>query len=136
MFKTTDTKGFTFLEILAAMIIMTVALIPIMQIMPATMKASRRVERLTQAGFLAGQKIEEARKTIFNPDYDFDSTDASESATAFAEPFAFYKYTVTDDQGSGIKELNVTTWFDENGNGLLDADEEKVSIDTKIADRG
>lgn len=136
-------KGFTYLEILATILIMTIALIPIMRIMPEGMKVTRRVERLTQASFLAQQKMEDIRRTIFDPDYDFDNTDSSEGATAFSSPFGSYKYTVTDNQGTGIKELNVSAWFDENDNDIIDTysapyqeDEVSVSLDTKIANRG
>lgn len=134
--------GFTYLEILATILIMTIALIPIMRIMPEGMKATKRVERLTQAGFLAQQKMENVRRAIFDPDYDFDNINSSEGTTAFASPFGSYKYVVTDNQGAGIKELNVTVWFDENDNDIIDTyaapyqeDEVSVSLDTKIADR-
>lgn len=143
-------RGLTYLEILATILIMSIALIPIMRIMPEGMKATRRVERLTRANFLGQSKMDEIRSQILgtNPNYGF-SKDYNKSATAFPnpddppDPHFKYKYTVTDDQGAGIKELKVTVWFDENGNDEPDTysdpheeDEISVSIDTKIADRG
>ena len=143
-------RGLTYLEILATLLIMSMALIPIMRIMPEGMKATRRVERLTRATFLGQSKMDEIRSQILgtNPSYGF-SKDYNESTTAFPnpddppEPGFKYKYTVADDQGAGIKELNVTVWFDENDNGAPDTysgpyeeDEISVSLDTKIADRG
>jgi prepilin-type N-terminal cleavage/methylation domain-containing protein len=130
-------KGFTYLELLAAIVIMAVALVPIMQVMPEGMMAVTRVERLTRAGLLAQSKMDEVRSQILgtNPSYGF-SNDYTESATAFPAPDDDYMYTVADDQGSDIKILNVTVWFDEDGDSVQDTDEESVSLDVKIADRG
>ncbi|MCP4652267.1 MAG: prepilin-type N-terminal cleavage/methylation domain-containing protein [Candidatus Omnitrophica bacterium] len=135
-------KAFTLLEILMTIIIMTVALIPMMQLMPQGMRVTRRLERLTQATFLAQEKAGSLRRTIFDSDYDFDNTDSSESATAFASPFASYKYTVTDNQAADIKNLNVTVWFDADNDNAVDdysaayrEDEPFVSLDFRIANR-
>ena len=130
-------KGFTYLEILAALVILAVALIPIMRVMPEGMAATTRVERLTRGGLLAQSKADEVRSQILgtNPSYGF-SKDYTESATAFPAPDSSYKYTVSDDNSANIKELNTTVWFDEDNDGVQDSDEENVSLDVKIADRG
>ena len=132
-----NNKGFTYLELLAAIIITALALVPIMRIVPEGMQAATRVERLTRAALLAQNKMDEVRSQIFsaNPSYGF-SNDYTESATAFPSPDDSYKYTVTDDQGANIKELNVTVWFDTDGDDSQDSDEESVGLDTKVADRG
>jgi type II secretory pathway pseudopilin PulG len=137
-------KGLTYLEILATMIIMIMALIPIMRIMPEGIKATRKIEKLTKAGFLAQSKMDEVRSQILgaNPNYGF-SKDYTKPSTTFPNPDAGFKYTVTDDQGTDIKELNITVWFDENDNDIIDTysgpyqeDEIRIDLDTKIADRG
>ncbi|MGB3242483.1 MAG: type II secretion system protein [Candidatus Omnitrophota bacterium] len=130
-------KGFTYLELLAAIVITAIALIPIMRVMPEGMVAVTRVERLTRAGLLAQSKMDEVRSQILgtNASYGF-SKDYTESATAFPAPDDDYIYTVTDDQSTDIKILNVTVWFDEDGDSVQDADEESVSLDVKVADRG
>ena len=129
--------GFTYLELLAAIIITALALVPIMRIVPEGMQAATRVERLTRAALLAQNKMDEARSQVFsaNPSYGF-SNDYTESATAFPSPDDSYKYTATDDQGTDIKVLNVTVWFDEDGDDVQDTDEESVGLDVKVADRG
>lgn len=125
------------MEILATMLIMTIALIPIMRIMPEGMKATTRVERLTKAALLAQGKMDEIRSQILGTDENYGfSNDYTESATAFPNPDASFKYTVTDDQGTNIKELRVSVWFDEDDDDIQDSDEESVTLDTKIADRG
>ena len=80
-------RGLTYLEILATILIMSIALIPIMRIMPEGMKATRRVERLTRATFLGQSKMDEIRSQILgvNSGYGF-SIDYTESPTAFPNP--------------------------------------------------
>ena len=130
-------RGFTFLEILAAIAIMTIALIPIMRYTPAAIAAARKIERQNQSVFLAQDKIDEARSRMLgsNPDYGFDH-DYTTGATAFSSPFTGYKYTISDNYAEDIKILNVTVWFDEDQDNVLDSGEPNVSLDTKIADRG
>lgn len=135
-------SGFTLLEILMTMIIMTAALIPMMKLMPEGMRISRKIEQITQAGFLAQQKMEQVRLTILHSDFNFNATSANESATSFALPFDSYKYTVVDDLAEGIKNLTVTVWFDANNDSVIDTyagayqeDEPSVTLDTRIAYR-
>jgi len=130
-------RGFTFLELLAAMTILTVALVPMMRIMPEGFKSSRMIERWTKAAFLAQNKMGQLRSQILgnDSDYGFDKTDGYAGSGNFTTDPAYY-YTVSDDEGSGIKELSVTVWFDEDGDGIQDLSEQSVRIDTKIADRG
>ena len=132
-----NSKGFTYLELLAAIVITAAALVPIMRVLPEGMTAATRVERLTRSALLAQNKMDAIRSQILgtNASYGF-SKDYTESATAFPAPDDDYRYTVSDDQGADIKVLNVTVWFDEDGDGSQDADEESVSLDVKIADRG
>ncbi len=132
-----NNKGFTYLELLAAIVITTIALVPIMRVMPEGMTAATRVERLTRAALLSQSKMDEIRSQILgtNASYGFNK-DYTESATAFSAPDDDYNYTVTDYHGANIKVLNVTVWFDENGDDSQDAGEESVSLDVKVADRG
>ncbi|MFQ5951835.1 MAG: hypothetical protein ACE5JK_00295 [Candidatus Omnitrophota bacterium] len=130
-------KGLTYLELIAAIVIMALALVPIMRIMPEGMTATTRVERLTRATLLAQNKMDEVRSQIMstNASYGFNK-DYTETVTAFPAPDDDYKYTVADDQGANIKELNVTVWFDEDDDDSQDTDEQSVGLDTKVADRG
>lgn len=124
-------NGFTLLEVLLTIIILSMALIPLMEMLPQALVLDKKVERETQAVFLAQQKLEEIKgKAIydFNPDY-------SESATAFPVPHSIFKYVVSDDQGTDVKEIAVNVWYDEDGDNIVDSDEEEVELNTKVAER-
>lgn len=129
--------GFTYLEILAVLIILTVMIVPVMQLMPGAMTVVTELDRIEKAGFLAQYKMDETRNRILgtNPSYGF-AANYNTSATAFPSPDDGYKCTITDSQGLNIKNLNVTAWFDEDNDGTLDANEKYVSLDTRVANKG
>ncbi len=81
--------------------------------------------------------MDEVRSQILgtDPDYGFSKPGGYDESGNFADDPDYY-YTVSDDMGSDIKELSVIVWFDENGDGNLDEEEQNVRLDTKIADRG
>ena len=123
--------GYTLLEVLLTISILSIALIPLMEMLPRALLLDAQLEREARIAFLAHQKLEEVKiKSI----YDFDQ-DYTESATAFAAPDSQFKYTVSDDQGAEIKEAAVNVWYDENNNGSVDQDEEQIELNTKIARR-
>ena len=124
-------NGFTLLEILLTIIILSMALIPLMEMIPQALVLDKKVERETQAVFLAQQKLEEIKGKVI---FDF-CTDYSESATAFPSPHSTFKYIVSDDQGTDIKEIAVYVWYDEDGDNIVDSDEEEVELNTKVAER-
>jgi len=124
-------RGFTILEILFAIVILSIALIPLMKMLPEALILDAQMERETKVVFLAQRKMEEVKNKAI---YDF-SQDYAESATAFPSPDSTFKYTVSDDQGTGIKEITVNVWYDKNGNGSVDMDEEDIELNTKVAER-
>ncbi|MCK5450819.1 MAG: type II secretion system protein [Candidatus Omnitrophica bacterium] len=129
-------KGFTLIEILASIAIISLGLVPILNILPEGMESMRKVERLTFDVFLAQYKIEEIRSQILgtDPSYGFAKAGGYGGSGTFTG-YSNYKYTVTDDNGIGIKELSVTVWFDDDGDGVLDSGEESIRLDTKVAER-
>ena len=124
--------GFTLIEILASILLIAVALIPIMIIVPQMIENSLNSERLTKVIFLAENKTEEVKRDAI---YDF-ATSRDESATAFASPHGDYKYRVLDDEGTEIKVIQIQVWYDEDTDDILDSGEDSIVLDTKIADRG
>lgn len=124
--------GFTLIEVLASIVLIAVALIPIMIIVSQIIENSLKSERLTKVIFLGESKIEEVKRDVIN---DF-STSRDESATAFASPYDDYKYTVADDEGTDIKVIQVQVWYDGDGDSALGSGEESITLDAKIADRG
>lgn len=124
-------NGFTILEVLFTIIILSIVLIPMMKMLPDALILDARMESETKVAFLAQRKMEEVKSKAV---YDF-SQDYTEFATAFPAPDSAFKYTVSDDQGSGIKEIAVVVWYDKDGDNSVDADEEDIELNTKIAER-
>ena len=99
-------SGYTLLEIIMAISILSIALIPLMEMLPQALLLDAQLERETKVAFLAQRRSEAAKSRAI---YDF-AQDYSESATAFPPPDSVFKYTVSDDQGAEIKEIAVTVW--------------------------
>lgn len=129
---TCDNKGFTLIELLAAIVLVALALIPIMMITTQMLDSSMKDEHLTKVIFLAEHKMEQVKRELVN---DF-STSRDESVTAFDSPYDDYKYTVSDDEASGIKVIQVNVWYDEDNDNTLDSNERSITLNTKVADRG
>jgi len=127
-------KGFTLLEVILSVAILSVALIPMMDLIPRTLTNSLKSERETKVAFLAEQKIEEVKsQAINNFGIDYTISPSSPGYVAFANPT--YKYSVTDNAGASIKEIVVSVWYDADGGGSANGDEETIQLSTKVAKR-
>ena len=124
-------NGHTLLEILLTISILSIALIPLMEMLPQALLLDVQLEQKAKAMFLAQRKLEEVKTKAI---YGF-AQDYTESATAFPSPDSAFKYTVSDDQGTEIKEIAVNVWYDKDGNGSADQGEEQIELNTKIARR-
>lgn len=99
-------KGFTFLEVLVSLVILSAALIPILVWVPVSIQTRLQAERKTTAIFLCQGKIEELRyKIIKNFDNNYNATSLS-----FNPPYQNYNYTVTDNLDSALKTISAKVW--------------------------
>ena len=132
----TNNKGFTLVEILATVAIIGLGIFPVMEILPSGMASLRKAKHLTRDAMFAQHKIDEVRSQILgtNANYGYNKFGGYGGSGMFMG-FSDYNYIVTDDEGSDIREISVTVWFDEDGDGTQDADEDSVQLDTKIAKR-
>ena len=99
-------SAFTFVETLAALVILSIALVPILAWLPTSIQTKLQVERKTTAIFLAQRKLEELRFKIiknFNSDYNEDSV-------SYDSPFQDFRYTLTDNLGTSIKTISAKVW--------------------------
>ncbi|MEW6101770.1 MAG: type II secretion system protein [Candidatus Omnitrophota bacterium] len=106
MKKYLNSRGFNFLEVLAALVILSVALVPILTWVPASIQTKLKSERKTISVFLCQSKMEELRYQIirnFNNDYNANGQ-------AFNSPYQDYRYTITDNLGTNIKIISVSVW--------------------------
>ena len=124
-------SGYTLLEIIMAISILSIALIPLMEMLPQALLLDAQLERETKIAFLAQRRSEAVKSRAI---YDF-AQDYTESATAFPLPDSAFKYTVSDDQGAEIKEIAVTVWYDGDGDDSVGEDEEQIILYTKFAKR-
>ncbi|MFC1717351.1 prepilin-type N-terminal cleavage/methylation domain-containing protein [Candidatus Poribacteria bacterium] len=136
--------GFTMLEILVSIMILSIAVIPLMALFAGAPLLHARREQETRAAFLAQRKLEEVKNIIIY-DNDFPNGPGEDeyyeaTATAFTEaPDTEFKYTVDDpdpdpDPGE-LKIIVVQVWHDNNGDGVQDAGEQTVTLETKVAKR-
>jgi len=101
--------GFSFLEVLAALVILSVALIPIMTWIPTSIQTKLKTEQETSASFLCQSKIEELHyKLINNFAANYNAT-----SVPFNSPFQDYSYTVTVDSSTTLKTISVSVWHSE-----------------------
>ena len=102
-------NGFTMLEILVSIAILSITIIPLLGLMANAPLLHAQMEHKTRAAFLAQLKIEEVKNAAtynFAPDRDVPA------ATSFPDPDSKYEYTVIDDGDADIKDITVQVWYD------------------------
>jgi len=115
--------GFSLLEILVAIVVMSVGTLAIINWMPMALRTKTNLEKRTKALFLAQEKIEEIKSWAVA---DFTDDVIQDSPAIWPSPYDTFRWTASDDGGSNIKVISVTVWE------IEDADN-KITFDTKIA---
>lgn len=105
-------KGFTFLEILAALVILSIALVPMMTWMPTNIQTRLAAEQRTTAIFLAQGLMEQLRYQIIQ---NF-TVDRNVTSQNFVSPYQGYAYSVTDNQDANLKTISASVWHTEKPN--------------------
>lgn len=132
--KSKISNGFTMLEVLAAIAILAITVVPLVGLLSTAITIHVQREQETRAAFLAQLKLEEI-KNIVTLDFGSDYNKPAGDATDFPAPNSRFRYTVTDNVDPDIKDITVRVWCDKDGNGTPDVDEQAVQLDTKIARR-
>ena len=115
--------AFTFLEILAALVILSLALIPILTWVPMSIQTKLKAERKTISIFLAQGKIEELHSAIIN-NFNFNYTPSG----AFNSPYQDHRYLITDNFNSNIKTISIKVWH-------IEKPEDETIFYTQLAKR-
>jgi len=132
-------KGFTLVEVLLAVMLMGVALIPIIQIMPGMYRTNEAMIIENKLAFFAQDKLEEV-KGLVAADI---SIDRSQSSQTFPDPDeASYRYNVIDDGGTNIggdadvdiKIITIQVWYGDSESVYADV-EHKIELKTKVSYR-
>ncbi len=114
-------------ELLVSTVLLSIAIVPIVKYLAETQVLSRRMERTTKAIFLAQRRMEKIEaQTLKKFDKDRSASNA--------QLMPGYLCNVTDGQEDPLlKSIKVSVGYDTNGNGILEADEINVVLDTKLA---
>lgn len=117
--------GFSFLEVLAAVVILSVALIPIMLWVPTSIQTKLQTERKTTAIFLCQRKIEELHYKIIK---SFDNNGNPNGYNETSIPYQDFRYSVTDDLNLNLKTISVHIWH-------METPENETIFYTQVAKR-
>lgn len=129
-------KGFTIIELVVAVALLSVVLLPLVQMLPTMLKTNKNTEIMTKGTFLAEQKMEEIKSLIRSTTFGYGFTkNYTQSATSFPSPNATYKVIVADNQDPNLKIIQVKVWYDKNNNNMIDSDEIPIILDTQICIR-
>jgi len=121
--------GFTLTEVLAALVLLAFALLPVLKALISAQATGTRSQHVTQALFLADRKIDDIRASALTA----FATDFGVSSQALA---GGYLCTVQDGQeSSGLKSIRVMVGFDKDGDGVLGGGEINAVLNTRIAGR-
>jgi prepilin-type N-terminal cleavage/methylation domain-containing protein len=122
--KLFNISGFTFIEVLAAMVILSVALIPLLIWVPTSIQTKLQSERKTTAIFLAQGEIEELHYRIIK---NFDRS-YNASLISFSPPYQDFRYNVTDSAAGDLKTISVKAWH-------IEKPEDATIFSTQVARR-
>ncbi len=149
------------LEILASVALLSIAVLPLLSLLTSAPVLHAQREQQTRAAFLAQLRLEEVKYEItidFNADYYDDGNPSNDpdgkyneggykksttSSTDFLAPDADFRYTISDDEDTDIKEIMITVWYDEDGVVTQNGDgdhipgkgEKAVRLRSKVARR-
>ena len=121
--------AFSYLELLVAMLILTLCIVPAARMLPGVLAGQRGLETRYQLSLVAQDKLETA---VLELDDSFVERDESGDLTAQGHPDWRYRLVVTiPAAGSGrYATVRSEAWVDETANTALDADEPQVVFET------
>ncbi|MBU4259360.1 MAG: prepilin-type N-terminal cleavage/methylation domain-containing protein [Proteobacteria bacterium] len=117
-----NNKGFTLIEVLVAMVILTVGLLGTAALITGIIKGNKVSNRITTATVLAQDKIEEIKGA------GYAGADAKAGTEDIITNFPLYKRitgVANDDPAAGMKKITVTVYWD--------SDNSQVELQTILA---
>ena len=128
-------RSFTFVELIAAIAILGICIIPATKYLTDSMTLRRRLEQDRFLVTLAIQTIEEQMAVING---SFTTTQQTGNFAGQGMPDIAYEIIRTDAAGQGgiadlLMAITVQVWSDEDSDLVLDANEVRVELHTKMA---
>jgi len=125
----------TMLELIAATVIITIALVPALKMTRVRIANTESLERAETRLALCTSKMEEELAHTA-AEWNLNSQTGSFTSAGHAEVrFRVSKSDATSDGGrpGALATIDVTVWHDQDSNGVLDPNEQRVRLATKIA---
>ena len=114
-----DNKGFTLLEVLIAMVILSVGLLGMASLTVGIINGNRFSNDLTTATTLAQDKMEDVRRLGYSGT-EATTTTVTENYNSITDYAAYKRVTVTtvDSPAVGMKAITVTAYWDSDGHSV------------------
>jgi prepilin-type N-terminal cleavage/methylation domain-containing protein len=121
--------GFTLIEMVVAVSLLTIAIIPILKALTVAYVTSSAIEQKSRSLIYAQSKLDEIRaSSIYNYNGTFAANDTSLGNSYF--------YKVTDTSaGTDLRTITVVVGYDTSGNNNISPDEVRVTLSTLVARR-
>lgn len=129
MMKKIKIKGFTFVEVLASILILAGVITPFILYAADNLAMSMEIERRVKSTLLAEgemEKIKNALRKSFETDFTAWSNNLGDN---------FLARRTSTDVSSTLKIIEVSVGYDADGNGSLGTDEIMVTLTTQYAKR-
>lgn len=128
-------RAFTFVELVAAIFILGICIVPATQYLTASLTLRRGFERDRILTTLAIQTIETEMARVYGA-FEIGTETGTFAASGFPD-FA-YQITRTDASAQGgipglLATISVQVWSDDDNDSVLDASEADVAFYTKVA---
>ena len=128
------TRAFSYLEVVLAMLILAICILPAGRMLPTLLESQRGLETRLALSVIAQQQLE---STVLALDASFVASDVSGTLASQGHgEWRHHTVVTVPAAGSGrYAVVRCEAWADANGNATLDADEPQVRFDTLVADR-
>ncbi len=129
MMKGMKTKGFTFVEVLASILILAGTIVPLITFTADSLATSLEIERKVKSTLLAEGEMEKI-KNVLRKSFETDFTAWSDSLGN-----NYLAGRTSTDVSSTLKIIGVSVGYDADGNGLLGTEEIMITFTTQYAKR-
>lgn len=128
-------SGFTFVELIAAIALLAITIVPATQYFANSMKLRRELERDRAMVVLATQLAEAQMGAVYG---SFTTADIVDTFASQGLSDVAYRISRSDSASYGgipdtLMAIRVRVWTDDDGDLVLDANEAKVELYTKMA---
>ena len=122
-------KGFTFVEVLASVLILAATIVPFIRYAADNLAMSLEIERRVKSNLLAEVEMEKIKNVLRKSfETDFTAWSPNLGNNYFADR-------TSTDASSTLKIIGVSVGYDADGNGSLETDEIMITLTTQYAKR-